>query len=184
MKISGVYQILNKVNNKSYIGSSINIHARWARHICDLNNNVHHSLYLQRAWNKYGKDSFIFTILEERDKEDLIKREDYFFSFYRPEYNICPTAKNALGMKHTKESSDKKRAYALANNVKPPPPKTKKVTKLDYITSEELVTYNSISEACFSVGRDYNFVTTISDVCNGKRKSAFKFKWKWAIIEQ
>lgn len=53
---TGVYQILNLVNNKSYIGSAAqSFTIRWNRHIVALNLNKHHNVPLQRAWNKYGK---------------------------------------------------------------------------------------------------------------------------------
>ena len=68
MKISGIYKIINKINGKYYVGSSVNIkdypNNRWSRHIADLNANRHHNDYLQRAWNKYGQDAFEFIIIE------------------------------------------------------------------------------------------------------------------------
>ena len=50
----GVYKILNIKNDKFYIGSTstIGFENRWKKHILDLNNNCHHSVYLQRSWNK------------------------------------------------------------------------------------------------------------------------------------
>lgn len=46
---AGVYQILNIVNNKRYIGSSVDIPKRWREHLHSLRQNVHCSRYLQRA---------------------------------------------------------------------------------------------------------------------------------------
>ena len=59
-----IYCYTNKINNKSYIGRTENIHKRWLRHISELNSNKHHCLHLQRAWNKYGKDNFTFSIIQ------------------------------------------------------------------------------------------------------------------------
>lgn len=70
-KISGIYSITNLVNNKKYIGQSINIHDRWTRHKYQLNTNSHDNIVLQRAWNKYGKNSFKFEIILECIKSQL-----------------------------------------------------------------------------------------------------------------
>ena len=61
----GVYKILNTVDNKFYIGSSINIQKRFKGHTSALNKGIHNNQYLQRAWNKYGESSFAFIVLEE-----------------------------------------------------------------------------------------------------------------------
>lgn len=75
----GIYKIFNKVNDKLYIGSSINIVGRWKKHIYDLNNGIHHNIHLQRAWNKYGEDNFGFKIIELVDGEDnLVEKEQYW----------------------------------------------------------------------------------------------------------
>lgn len=63
-KIAAVYKIINIKNSKVYIGSSVDIRNRWNAHIRLLNKNKHHSYKLQGAWNKHGKDSFIFEIIE------------------------------------------------------------------------------------------------------------------------
>ena len=61
---SGIYQILNKLNNKIYVGSAVNLSNRWSTHKCKLKQNKHGSPILQNAWNKYGEDAFKFEVLE------------------------------------------------------------------------------------------------------------------------
>lgn len=84
----GIYRIVNKVNNKIYVGSSTNIYERWKVHKNDLKENRHQNSHLQRAWNKYGEKNFKFEILEEikadRNKiwAALIIRERYYVDFY------------------------------------------------------------------------------------------------------
>lgn len=56
----GIYKITSKINNKVYIGESLDIRRRWEEHIEDLNKNEHHSYKLQEDWNEYGKDNFEF----------------------------------------------------------------------------------------------------------------------------
>lgn len=81
-KIIGVYKITNIVNNKVYIGSSFNIKQRWNRHLNELRQNIHHSSKLQRSFNIHGKESFIFEIIEECDKNIIIEREQYWINSY------------------------------------------------------------------------------------------------------
>ena len=70
----GIYQIINLVNGKRYIGSSKDLYYRLSKHIWDLNRNSHVNNHLQNSWSKYGKDSFEVTILDtitETTKEQL-----------------------------------------------------------------------------------------------------------------
>ena len=79
----GIYYIKNIVNNKYYVGQSVNIYKRWAEEKLALNNiydawNVH----LQRAWHKYGEDNFEFVIIEDCTPSQLDDLERYWISFY------------------------------------------------------------------------------------------------------
>jgi group I intron endonuclease len=67
----GIYKITNIINGDCYIGSSVNIKERFYRHKKDLKKGKHHSIILQRAYKKYGKENFIFEVLTECDKELL-----------------------------------------------------------------------------------------------------------------
>lgn len=98
--MSGIYVIRNIINNKIYIGSSVNITKRWNTHKRSLRNNTHHSIILQRAYNKYGIDNFSYEIIENINNKDiLISREQIWLDFFKPEYNICITAGSNLGRK-------------------------------------------------------------------------------------
>lgn len=74
----GVYKITNKIDGKFYIGSSNNIKQRWSLHLSRLNRNKHGNNHFQNAWNKYGKENFIFEIIEECSIDDLNIREQYW----------------------------------------------------------------------------------------------------------
>jgi group I intron endonuclease len=67
--VSGIYQIRNSVNGKIYVGSAKNIYARWTAHKAQLRENRHHSILLQRAWNKYGAFAFSFEVIEFLDSD-------------------------------------------------------------------------------------------------------------------
>ena len=76
----GIYMIKNKVNNKCYIGQSINIINRWYGHKNSLRHNTHGNKHLQNAWNKYGEDNFEFIVLEECKEDELNDKEIYWIS--------------------------------------------------------------------------------------------------------
>jgi len=74
--------IKNLINNKIYIGQSLDIYNRWKGHIKDLKNNRHHNKHLQNSWNKYGESIFEFEILKECFEEFLNKEEVYYINHY------------------------------------------------------------------------------------------------------
>ena len=113
MKKSGVYQIVNTVNGKIYVGSGVCFKIRWGQHKSDLKNNKHDNSYLQNSWNKHGKDNFEFIILEVvKDKEKLIEREQHWLDKTKCckrkiGYNIYSIAGSSLGMRHSEEHKKK-----------------------------------------------------------------------------
>ena len=81
----GIYLIRNKINNKVYIGLSINIEERWQRHrslYLRKDNNKEKSKPLYLAFNKYGIENFDFQILEECSILELPEREKYYIKLY------------------------------------------------------------------------------------------------------
>jgi len=97
MKKLGIYQIKNIITNDIYIGSCSNYNVRKGSHLCILRQNKHHSVILQRAFNKYKEENFVFKLIEELpDNTKLIEREQYYIDLLKPKYNICPTAGSNL----------------------------------------------------------------------------------------
>jgi len=95
--IIGIYVIKNTITGKVYVGSSVDMAHRFAEHKCDLNHNRHQNVYLQRAWNKYGRDLFIFSLLEVCPTNDLIQVEQKWIDLLKASnkmfgYNIRPKA--------------------------------------------------------------------------------------------
>ena len=72
----GIYKITNKINNKCYIGQSINVENRIEGHIKDLINNKHKNKHLQSSFNKYGFINFSFEIIKECNECELDKIEE------------------------------------------------------------------------------------------------------------
>lgn len=107
-KLHGIYEIRNTSSNKIYVGSAVNLNSRRRDHTDTLRRGAHHNRHLQRAFNKYGGSSFVFSVLEfVEDKTRLIEREQYYIDTLKPDYNILPTAGSLLGFKFSGESKRK-----------------------------------------------------------------------------
>jgi group I intron endonuclease len=78
----GIYKIENQTNNKVYIGSSNDIGRRWKEHMDYLNFNNHHCLRLQKDWNNYSIENFIFSIIEICEIDDLLNEEQKYIDYY------------------------------------------------------------------------------------------------------
>ena len=74
----GIYRILNTKNNKSYVGSSFRLHERYIQHKNNLDKNKHPNLHLQQSYNKYGRDFFVFIILEICSIEHFVEKEQFY----------------------------------------------------------------------------------------------------------
>lgn len=74
----GIYQVLNTVTGKSYVGSSIDIGSRWQNHRWALENQRHESSKLQRSWNKHGSESWEWKILAECEEGRLTWLEAFW----------------------------------------------------------------------------------------------------------
>ena len=112
-----MYQIRNIINNKRYIGSTVNFKTRWKGHRKALIEGTHHSFRLQNAWNKDDEKSFVFETIERLERENqtylefrpfILAREQFYKDLYKSYdkkygYDICPKAESCLGVKHPKE---------------------------------------------------------------------------------
>ena len=67
-------------NGKSYVGSAISANKRKKHHYHWLEHGKHGNPILQRSWNKYGQESFIFEIVEECSADDRWERENHWMS--------------------------------------------------------------------------------------------------------
>ena len=80
----GIYKITNLINNKVYIGQSVNIEKRIISHkntgFNPKNSSYDYPLY--KAIRKYGLENFSFEIIEELNKDLLNDREKYWISYY------------------------------------------------------------------------------------------------------
>lgn len=81
LKRCGIYCIRNTVNNKCYIGKSINIYERMRVHINLLNKrSKNENQHFIGAWHKYGRNCFEYTVLEDCDEDnDLLKERELYY---------------------------------------------------------------------------------------------------------
>lgn len=91
-----IYKIRNVVNDKFYVGSTVDSRKRFWEHRKDLRANKHTSQALQRAWNKYGEDCFKFEIVEQlNSKDELYPAEQKWLDEHFGKdhcYNCSPNA--------------------------------------------------------------------------------------------
>lgn len=106
MPQSGIYVIANSSTNDMYVGSSSHVKSRWNKHFNALAKGAHHSVFLQRAYNKYGKDAFTAYVIEDVEpiRELLIEREQHWIDTLHPAYNMSQQAVNGTGIPASEET--------------------------------------------------------------------------------
>lgn len=105
-KKSGVYKWKNLINNKIYIGSSVDLSSRLYKYF-NLNRLIEgpeKNKPICRALVKYGHSNFQLEIIEYCASADVVKREQYYIDLLKPEYNILKIAGSSLGYLHSSES--------------------------------------------------------------------------------
>jgi len=129
MPISGVYKIQSIVNpERVYVGSAIDISHRWSEHLWQLKAKRHHSLKLQRHYDKYGKADLIFSIIIELPEDKILKAEQDFLDSLNPYFNIYIYAGSPRGYRHTEEAKKKMSHYNKVNGIIPPNAKGRKLS--------------------------------------------------------
>lgn len=123
MEIGYIYLIRNKINGKFYLGSTKNLHKRKLKHFRDLRNQNHHSIYLQRSYNKYGIDNFDFIIIETsfnylQREQELLNQIDFSDSY---NISICATGGNFIHNHPEKDRLIKEASERLKNAPRPKP---------------------------------------------------------------
>ena len=79
-----IYKIENLQNHKKYIGLTNNIVRRHSRHFSDLRRDCHPNQFLQKEFNLFGEENFIFSIEFEGDitEQEIGNKEKEFIQFY------------------------------------------------------------------------------------------------------
>lgn len=79
----GVYKITNQSNGKVYVGQSVDVEDRIYKHKMALRGNYHKNDHLQKAWNKYGEDSFLFKLIKACKVRYLDRFEKMYIHIYK-----------------------------------------------------------------------------------------------------
>lgn len=120
-KLRGVYAIHNKITDSYYIGcTNKNFGDRRDVHFAMLHMNYHHNKILQDEYNKYGRDSFEFIILETLDTDDFDIYYDlekkYIYNFRRNHYCINQTD-GGLGFSGARLTKERIRKLSQINKL-------------------------------------------------------------------
>ena len=158
---SGIYKILNIVNKKVYVGSTADFTFREQEHFYRLEKRFHHNVKLQNAFNKYGRQNFVFEIIEECSEIQLIERELFWtekLDSIDNGYNLVLPGQSSI-------------------NILIP------VVQLS-MQGEVLKTFLSIKDATSEImGYENKYRDDIGACLRGKQKSAFGFMWMHYNIE-
>jgi group I intron endonuclease len=125
---AGIYRI-DGPNDGIYIGSAIDIAARWNTHQWNLKRGTHHNKHLQRAWSLHGAEAFTISVIEIVDSSsDLLVREQLYLDLlfrgaYTNIYNHAPIAGSGKGIP---ASAERKRKIGIANSGKRASAETRK----------------------------------------------------------
>lgn len=115
-KKTGIYRWINNLNKNTYIGSSINLSVRFYSYF-SLTYLIKSNRPIEKALLKDGYSNFTLEILEYCDRDNLLKREQYYLDNLKPEYNVLEKAGSTLGYKHTEESLNKMRKFIISDLV-------------------------------------------------------------------
>ena len=78
-----IYKITNTINDKSYIGQTIqNVKERFYQHCATKCSKAVSNMAIHRAIKKYGKSNFTVEVIEEIDSANLNDRERYWIKYY------------------------------------------------------------------------------------------------------
>lgn len=162
LKRSGIYCIRNIINNKVYVGKSINIYERIRVHINLLNKkSLNENNHFISTWHKYGRNSFEYFILEDVPKnEGLMKERELYWMIKlestNPEkgYNIRMDSRtNMIISKETRKKLSEAQIKRFSN-----PEEREKASKNFKRIMSNLELRKQISKSVSKSKQIYNFI--------------------------
>ena len=201
-----IYKITNQINGKMYIGKTEDtIEKRFKTHCRDAKKQRCEKRPLYDAMNKYGIENFTVEEVEYVElNENLSEREEYWIKYYNTYHNGYNATKGGDGkrlldydliIETYKEVQSVKKTAELCHCDPSSVSKILKVNNIEIKTSGEVLgvlidqydlqgnfiqTFSSPCEAARAVAHgELGEATHIRDVCKGKRKTAYKYIWKY-----
>lgn len=200
-----IYKIV--CNNSFYIGSTVRpsgYRSRKSRHWARLSAGTHGNIRLQRCWNKYGKTSFSFEVIEECSETEMLSIEQRYIDKHIDDpscMNLNPVASKPpswKGKTHSEATKAKMRKSQLGKKMSDESRKKMRKAKLGLKYSEthkKNMRRSSPYKKCVLQLKNDKIIQTwacaadaqrvlgihhIGEVCNGKRKTVGGFVWRWA----
>ena len=200
-----IYKITNDINQKIYIGKTeFSIEKRFKEHCKDAFKEHNEKRPLYSAMKKYGIENFHIELIEETDNPE--EREVYWIEYYGSfkngynatkggdgksylDYNlIIETYKQTQSMAETakKLNCDRHSVQKILKENKIESFSSKQVNLIKYgqtinqfdLNGQYIQSFPSIKAAAAFLNK--KGVSHISDVCKGKRKTAYGYIWKYA----
>ena len=82
--VTGIYKITNQINNKCYIGQSVDVSKRWKDHAkCGLGIDAPVGNKLYKDMQEIGIWNFSWELLETCPREQLNEKEKYYIELYQ-----------------------------------------------------------------------------------------------------
>jgi GIY-YIG catalytic domain/NUMOD1 domain len=163
----GIYRWVNKVNNKSYIGSSSSLTNR-LKYYWSEKSLKNKNLIVNRAILKYGIANFNLEILIYCDKKDLATQEQYFIRKFRPAYNI------KLNNKAWTLSTATKQRMSLVQQNRSKSPVSGIPVKIHDLVKNETNVYSTVNEASLALNVNKG---TISRIINRNNSKPYKKRY-------
>jgi group I intron endonuclease len=174
-----IYKIENKVNGKVYIGQTrVGFSARSYAHRRALNKKEHNNDYLQRAWDKYGEENFVFSVIEECAIDELDTKEIKWIAHYKENggsYNLESGGnKNKIPSEYTRAKVSKgvREAFKRPGTVKRLRELAETRRGKNNNNAKRVICINTgeIFDTCTEAGEHFSFNGRyIGRVCSGDR---------------
>ena len=127
----GIYKITNNINNKIYIGCSVDIERRWKEHLNDFLGQKQENKLLYKAFKEEGIENFSFEIIQECKVDELYEKEKYWIKFYNScylwensnGYNMTSGGNGAIGEENRRAVLTEEDVYFIRNSYASQKPK-------------------------------------------------------------
>lgn len=186
----GIYSIRRKNTEKYYVGSSINIYYRIARHKSDLKAGRHSNKHLQNSFKKHGGAcSFEVDFLEECDESKLVERENHWIEqldCLQSGYNQCKVTEARKNQVSQKTRSQISKTLMGGKSVLMYDISTDKLERkfaslydaAEYILENGLSKSKSASHVRMKISETIRSKVVSTGKYTGRRRTAYGFKWR------